>query len=166
MWADTQNPEASWTYGVQIHDGKIYFQGKLCVPESLTQRILWEFHIASGHLGIHRMTKEVDHRYIFPTSVQHTSIIDTIRRTCTICQASAPPRHPREGNLQHFPVPERAMHTVCLDIFSMPPTSWEGNEYDSILLCVDRLSGWIVASPTTKLGLTAEKAVHLMMERG
>ena len=56
------------------------------------------------------------------------------------------------------------MHSVCLDIFSMP--NWQGIDFDSILLCVDRLSGWITACPTQKLGLTAEKAAHLIMDRG
>ena len=58
------------------------------------------------------------------------------------------------------------MHSVCLDIFSMPPTAWEEVEFDSLLLCVDRLSGWIVACPTQKQGLTAQKAAHLMLEHG
>ena len=58
------------------------------------------------------------------------------------------------------------MHSVCLDIFAMPSTQWRGVDYDAILLCVDRLSGWIVACPTLKLGLTAEKAAHLLLESG
>ena len=33
-------------------------------------------------------------------------------------------------------------------------------------MCVDRLSGWIIARPCTKLGLTAERAAHLVMENG
>lgn len=47
----------------------------------------------------------------------------------------------------------------------MPPTLWDDTSYDAVLLCVDRLSGWLVACPTTKLGLTAEKAAHLMLEK-
>ena len=58
------------------------------------------------------------------------------------------------------------MHSVCLDLFSMPTTTWNSQEYDAILLCVDRLSGWIVAAPTLKLGLSAEKAAHLILEKG
>jgi transposase InsO family protein len=58
------------------------------------------------------------------------------------------------------------MFSVCLDIFSMPVTLWMGNTFDAILLCVDRLSGWITACPTLKLGLTAEKAAHLLLDKG
>ena len=51
------------------------------------------------------------------------------------------------------------MASVSLDVFSVP-------EVDCILLCVDRLSGWVLAKPSTKLGLTAKKAAHLMMDGG
>ena len=40
------------------------------------------------------------------------------------------------------------------------------NQYDSMLVLVDRFSGWILAIPTKKFGLTGEKAAHLVMERG
>ena len=56
------------------------------------------------------------------------------------------------------PIPDRIFSSVCLDIFSMPPEVWCGTSYDCMLVCVDRLSGWIVAKPTQKIGLTAEKA--------
>jgi len=39
----------------------------------------------------------------------------------------------------------------------MDPTTWLGVAYDCILLCVDRTSGWIIARPTTKLGLMGER---------
>ena len=165
MWLDTQTPDASWPPGVQVHDSKMYFQGKLCVPESLTQKVLWEFHTASGHPGIRRMSKELSHRFVFPTSAHIPALLEGIRRTCTTCQAATPPHFPKEGNLEHFPIPERAMHTVCLDLFAMQPTQWQGQAYDSILLCVDRLSGWIVSCPAFKMGLTAEKAAHLLIDR-
>ena len=56
------------------------------------------------------------------------------------------------------------MASVSLDIFALPPVKWEGHMYDNFLVCVERLSGWIVARPTTKVGLTAERAAHLILE--
>lgn len=58
------------------------------------------------------------------------------------------------------------MHSVALDIFSLPTATWQEIVYDSLLLCVDRLSGWIWACPTAKVGLTAEKAAHLILDKG
>jgi len=149
-----------------MHKGRMYFQGKLCVPETLVQRLLWEFHSSAGHLGIAKMSKAVHLRFVLPSSTNTPSLIQAIRQACLICQASAPPHHAKQGNLEHLPVPERAMHSVCLDLFSMPTTNWNSQEFDSILLCVDRLSGWIVAAPTLTLGLSAEKAAHLILEHG
>ena len=58
------------------------------------------------------------------------------------------------------------MSSVALDVFSMPCVEWQGITYDNMLLCVDRMSGWIIARPCRKLGLTAEKAAHLILENG
>jgi transposase InsO family protein len=38
--------------------------------------------------------------------------------------------------------------------------------FDSVLLCVDGLSGWVIARPTRKAGLNAQKAAHLIMDNG
>ena len=62
------------------------------------------------------------------------------------------------------PLPDRFMASVCLDIFSMPPTDWLGQHFDCYLLCVDRLTGWMVARPTTKQGLSGERAAHLLID--
>ena len=56
------------------------------------------------------------------------------------------------------------MWSVCLDILSMPPVEWEGDEFDCFLMCVDRLTGWMVARPSQKQGLTGKKAVHLLLD--
>ena len=58
------------------------------------------------------------------------------------------------------------MYAVSLYIFSIPLVRWEGQGYDSIYLCVDRLSSWIIACLTLKQGLTADKAANLLLEKG
>ena len=57
MWAETQDPTIPWPIGVQLHVGKMYFLGRLCVPEEYLHRVPWEFHKASGHLGVARKLK-------------------------------------------------------------------------------------------------------------
>ena len=54
---------------------------------------------------------------------------------------------------------------MSIDVTHLGEVEWQGNTYDSILLCVDRLSGWIIARPTTKEGLTGEKAAHLLIDQ-
>jgi hypothetical protein len=46
------------------------------------------------------------------------------------------------------------MTSVALDLFNMPTVIWEGATYEMIAVCVDRHSGWIVAIPYKKKGLT------------
>jgi len=58
------------------------------------------------------------------------------------------------------------MSSGAVDIFSLPTTEWNGQTFDSLLVCVDRHSGWILARPCQKLGLTAEKAAHLLLDGG
>ena len=62
------------------------------------------------------------------------------------------------------PIPDRFMASVCLDIFSMPVTEWRGQHFDAFLLCVDRHSGWMLAKPTQKVGLTGEKAAQFLLD--
>ena len=143
----------------------MYFQGRLCVPETLLSQVLTEFHATLGHVGVSKMSKMLDHHFVLPTT-SVTSIISDIRSHCIICQAATPPHFSREGRQEPFPIPERLMHSVCLDVFAMPPTQWKNFDYDAILLCVDRLSGWIIACPTNKQGLTAEKAALLLLDKG
>ena len=144
---------------------KMYLDGKLCVPESLAARVLLDVHSSSGHVGFKRAELEARHRFEMPSSVPVTALLREIRQACTIFQATEPPHWARERPMGSFPVPERLMHSVCLDVFAMPPVTWQEVEYDSILLCVDRLSGWLVAFPTVKQGLTAERAAHLLLDK-
>jgi len=140
--------------------------GKLCVPENLAQALLWAFHSHSGHVGALRGEKDAQHRYAFPPSTPLKALMEGMRKAFTICQTCEPPHHAKLGLQNPFPITQRVMHSVCLDIFSMPSTFWRGQDFDAILLCVDRLSGWIVACPTLKQGLTAENAAHLLLEKG
>ena len=61
---------------------------------------------------------------------------------------------------------DRLFDSVCIDVFSMPPVRWQGEDYDCMVLCVDRLSGWLLARPTIYKGLTAEKTAHLLLDHG
>jgi len=53
-----------------------------------------------------------------------------------------------------------------LDIFSLPPVEWEGENFDCILLCVDRAWNWVLARRTLKEGPTGAKAAHLLLDGG
>ena len=89
-----------------------------------------------------------------------------MKQNCLTCQGCDKPYWQAKGPIECHPIPERVFTSVCLDVFAMPDVEWDDQKFDCILLCVDRLSGWIVAQPTLKLGLTAKKAAHLMLDSG
>ena len=91
-------------------------------------------------------------------------ILQLVRKNCLVCQACDRPNWALKTHIAMTPIPERFMASVCLDVFSMPQAKWDDQIYDAYILCVDRHSGWILAKPTTKSGLTGEKAAHLLLD--
>ena len=144
----------------------MYIADRLCVPESLVDRLIRSLHVQVGHVGSHRMHKEMRLRFIFPSAGDAERTADRVRQACDVCQATEPPHWASKGPIRVNPVPERLWFSVAMDMFSMPPVEWQGESFDCFLLCVDRLSGWILARPSSKLGLTGEKAAHLMLDAG
>ena len=71
-----------------------------------------------------------------------------------------------------MPIPMEPVNSIALDVFHYPSTSHDGEEYDRILLCVCRFSGYLIAIPIPKPrhedkneGLMGKRAAHLVMER-
>ena len=63
--------------------------------------------------------------------------------------------------MSHTPIYPILMDSVAVDIFHMNPIVIDGKTIDCFVLIVDRLTGWIVAFPESKNGLTAKKiATH------
>ena len=57
------------------------------------------------------------------------------------------------------------MDSVAIDLFSLPEVTIKGQKFDTIALCVDRESGWMVATPHAAKGLTAEKVARDMFHQ-
>lgn len=144
----------------------MYWAGKLCIPEEKCMAMVMAYHQEWGHIGVKRMTQEIRRKCEFPTGMSIETTVKKIKQGCQVCQQTEPPNW-QVARKQHMtPVPDRIFQSVCIDLFSMPTVEWENVHFDAMLIVVDRLSGWIVAKPTQKLGLTAEKAAHLMMDDG
>jgi hypothetical protein len=43
---------------------------------------------------------------------------------------------------------------------------WKGENFDCLVLCVDRVTDWLLAKPALKEGLTGEKTAHLLLDGG
>ena len=154
-----------WPEGVRIVDDRMYQDEKLCVPSGLTAVVLREHHNAVGHVGGDRLIAELGRWYDFGDPPAVKKIAGEIIKRCGVCQATEHPHHSMKAPLRPTPIPPRLMDSVALDVFYMEPTRHQGVEYDCMVLCVDRQSGWIVASPQQRKGLTAKKVALDMLDR-
>ena len=72
-----------------------------------------------------------------------------------------------ETPLEYTPIPPHIFSSVCLDLVKIGDVDWNDKHFDSILVCVDRHSGWILANPCCQSsGVTAADAAHLMLDNG
>jgi hypothetical protein len=168
-WEQATDITRGWPRGYQIHRKKLYREGKLCVPEENVLELVRAYHFLNGHPGIERLVKGLYARYNFPEPVPDCNVRESaiaVKRGCVICQVSEPPNWATKGKYESTPIPEAPFQSVSVDIFSMPEVSWRENTFDCVVICVDRHSGWMIAQPTTALGLTSEKCAHLLLEGG
>ena len=82
--------------------------------------------------------------------------------TCEVCQVVNPPKAPYKCHIEPYPIPPYLMDHVAIDCFAMPQVTFEGQTFDTMVVCVDRESGWIVATPHLDKGLTGEKVAKSM----
>ena len=170
MLEATRIEEGDWPAGLRLEGDsptqrKLYLWHKLVVPQGLTLKVLMAHHVATGHMGIRRMEEEVKRKYHLCTVRNLRHLLGEVKGQCQTCQACAAPNWSTHGPIEMNWVPERCMSSVALDLFSLPRIEFGGMNYDSLLVCVDRQSGWIVAVPCEKTGLTGKKAAQLMLEK-
>ena len=57
------------------------------------------------------------------------------------------------------------MSKVSIYLFSFPEITWEGDTFDTVIMCIDKLSGWIIGEPCQNKGLTSEKVAKIMLNK-
>jgi hypothetical protein len=131
----TNDPEQSH---YETRDGLLYYQGRLCVPNSnaIKISILQIAHdgLTTGHPGREKTLKLVARDYHWPGM---GPFIREFVRTCARCQRTKAPRHAPYGLLQPLPIPQRPWLSISLDhIVELPPS----RGHNAILVVVDRHS--------------------------
>ena len=165
LWRDTQDPAKEWPWGVQVDHGKLYQEGKLCVPTDLVPRVIRAHHAAIGHPGVWKLWPQICHRYALPPRAKASKLCRTITQQCGTCQASKEPNFMVNTRVQSTAVPARLGESIALDIFNLPSVVRHGERHDCMVVAVDRLSGWTVAIPACRKGLQAKKVAQEMWER-
>ena len=154
-----------WPKDLKVHGNKMYFRERLCVPESLVLRAVQAQHRLCGHLGVDRLFEECIRRLCVADEAGLKAVCRRVKGACSTCAQCDPPNRRRYGQINRFPIPMRIWDSVSMDVFSMPEAVYKGELFDAMLLCVDRHTGWIIAIPTQKTGLTSERAVDLLLQK-
>ena len=164
-WKATQSHDKPWPEDVQVHKGKMYHDGRLCVPLELAGKVIRQHHTAIGHPGGDKLWTHLLTRYSFPPAARASALARQIPTQCVVCQAAKEPNFDVRAKIRPTPVPAKLGDSIALDIFSLPQVMYRGDRFDCIVLAVDRLSGWIVAIPAAKKGLQAKTVAEEMWQR-
>ena len=65
VWKKVHDPAGEWPRGYRLHDGKLYLDEKLCIPESLSLRVVMAHHVFCAHVAGQRLILEMSRRYDF-----------------------------------------------------------------------------------------------------
>ena len=149
--------------GCHLDQGRVYQDGKLCVPRERTNAVI-QFYHSSGHPSGYKLLDIVLHRCEFEQSHgEIQKICRDVAAGCHVCQAVKPCMQ-NYGTLDYCPVPQQVFSSLCIDFLSLAEcTDEDGNKYDYVMVVVDRLSGYICGIPCLKMGLTAEKTARLFI---
>ena len=155
---------AQWPRGYQLFKGKLLFGGRWCVPTGLTGRVMRAQHSVAGHVGGEQLWRAATRHYYFADADEAWRLAQHMIRMCEVCQACEHPHISLRLPIRPTRIPPSITTSVCIDIFQMPRAVWDGEEYDAFAACVDRHSGWVVATPHRLRGLTAAKVAKSMYE--
>ena len=163
VWEQAHTPSKPWPKGIKIFQDRMFFEEKLCVPVMVQEKIVMEHHIFLGHLSGKKLWRHLDRQYHFATFGEVKKFALSCGRRCPSCEACTRPEN-LHLKISSSVIPPYLMHSVAVDLFHMPPVKWEGENYDIMAVCVDRLSGWIVAVPGQNKGLTGAKVAKAMLK--
>jgi transposase InsO family protein len=70
------------------------------------------------------------------------------------------------GTMDFSPIPQDIFSSLCMDFLELEPCKGiDGKEYNYVLVIVCRLSGYILAVPCLKAGLTAVSLAQIFLEK-
>ena len=154
--------EQKWPKGLTEEDGKLYWNGKLLVPESWVLELCEAWHHHMMHPGVKKQALDMQRRFASDQIGVYTAI-KKVRKGCSVCQACNPDNRNVKGEAEWTPVPDQPMESVAMVVFSMPEVHIGKETFDCVVFCVDRHSGYVVAVPARKEGLLAKEVAVMMI---
>ncbi len=131
---------------------------------TLQEKFIYEHHQFMGHVGFPRIWEHMDVKFLFGCITSARRFAREVMGACETCQACQRPRS-LKAPIKSTPIPPAVMCSVCIALFfSLPLVDLDGQILDTLIVCVDRHSGWIVAIPEGKVGLTRAKVALAMVK--
>jgi len=121
VWVATRDASSAWPKGIQIHNGRLFLNEKLCIPTSLESLWLREHHAVVGHVGSAKFWDVSKFRFEWGSLATAEKSAREVTMQCHACQACNRPQN-MKAPLIHFPIPPRIMASVAMDVFHMPNT--------------------------------------------
>ena len=122
-------------------NGILHHQILTYIPEIIRTELISRHHDDPlvGHFGIEKTRELVARKYYWETPYHDVKVYV---RGCDICLASKAVRHKPYRNLQQLPLPTHRWKDLSMDfVMGLPQSAnWRGDDYDSILVIVDRLT--------------------------
>lgn len=167
-WDNKEGTAESWYPGARFFkdsDGLLYFkdadfQARLCVPNALQPhflRISHESPVISAHAGPEKLWEILSQKYYWPRMKKDVLLFCA---TCDVCQKTKPANFRRYGKLNPHPIPSRPFDSISMDLIVNLPWS---NDFNAVLVFVDRLSKMALFIPTTT-GLNAQGFAALFVK--
>jgi hypothetical protein len=145
--------------------GKIMKGRRACPPSHLHLALMEHVHVSNGHPGPQKTVIMTQRQFYL--GVGHKALIRMARDICSrcyICQAVKPRRGKQPGTMDFCPIPEDIFSSICMDFVDLPSVEGiDGRTYDYVMVVVCRLSGYVIAIPCRKLGLTAREVSWLFL---
>ena len=154
--------DEEWPQRPSVEHEKMFLNGKLLVPESRAKGLLDEWHQELMHPSAARQWKDMEPRFLFPHGARE--LLNKVKSHCQVCAACNPANYLLAGDQQWTPIPDRPMESVSMDVFSMAEVKVGKDTYDCVVIVVNRHSGYLVAVPAKKKGLTAKEVAEKMIK--
>ena len=151
--------------GFWIHQGRLRHNHLTCVPEVMVPTVIQALHHVQ-HAGPEKMWQLFERQ--FQCSMPPAELKDLIKkicRQCPLCQSVKVNTGIQNKTLEFYPIPPHVFHSLAMDFVDLPHVKYEGMDFDYALVIVCRHSGYIMALPCRKKGLTAEKLATLFYHR-
>ncbi|KAJ9507837.1 hypothetical protein QJQ45_019250, partial [Haematococcus lacustris] len=156
---DERFADRAYTQAYELSEAGLWMSGgKVVVPKSplVKRQVLESCHDANyaGHMGISKTWHGVNRYFTWPG--MRKDVEDYVRQ-CDACQRNKPSTRLKAGKLQPLSIPGRRWESISMDMIVKLPKSGKQN-YDSIMVYVDRLSKMVHLVPTHEAISAADAA--------